>query len=150
MDQPTGVGAVGCSRSGVARGQRALLEADDAVGDVHSVGVDRRHADRCEVVREVSSRVELAVLGAVAAAFLVPIGPPSRVSVNLVPLLLTGVRLHPPGRTDKNLCRCFGAPVRRVFPDHLIISKYLRTVGLLSLQSTASKVVRGWLKRHGA
>ena len=45
-----GVGAVGCSRSGVARGQRALLEADDAVGDVHSVGVDRRHADRCEVV----------------------------------------------------------------------------------------------------
>ena len=52
MDQPTGVGAVGCSRSGVARGQRALLEADDAVGDVHSVGVDRRHmliaARRCE------------------------------------------------------------------------------------------------------
>ena len=41
-------------------------------------------------------------------------------SVNLVPLLLTGVRLHPPGRTDKNLCRCFGAPARRVFPDHLI------------------------------
>ena len=37
------------------------------------------------------------------------------VSVNLVPLLLTGVRHHylllllPPGRTDKNLCRCFGA-----------------------------------------
>ena len=27
----------------------------------------------------------------------------------LVPLLLTGVRHHPPGRTDKNLCRCFGA-----------------------------------------
>jgi hypothetical protein len=23
-------------------------------------------------------------------------------------------------RTDKNLCRCFGAPARRVFPDHLI------------------------------
>ena len=42
------------------------------------------------------------------------------VSVNLVPLLLTGVRLHPPGRTDKNLCRCFGAPARRVFPEHLI------------------------------
>ena len=38
----------------------------------------------------------------------------------LAPLLLTGVRLHPPGRTDKNLCRCFGAPARRVFPDHLI------------------------------
>ena len=37
----------------------------------------------------------------------------------LVPLLLTGVRLHPPGRTDKHLCRCFGAPARRVFPDHL-------------------------------
>ena len=41
---------------------------------------------------------------------------PSRVSVNLVPLLLTGVRHHPPGRTDKNLCRCFGAPACRVFP----------------------------------
>ena len=41
-------------------------------------------------------------------------------SVNLVPLLLTGVRLHPPGRTDKNLCRCFGAPGCRIFPDHLI------------------------------
>ena len=79
MDQPTGVGAVGCSRSGVARGQRALLEADDAVGDVHSVGVDRRHADRCEVVREVSSRVELAVFGAVAAAFLVR-GAPGEVA----------------------------------------------------------------------
>ena len=38
----------------------------------------------------------------------------------LVPLLLTGVRLHPPGRTDENLCRCFGAPACRVFPDHLI------------------------------
>ena len=56
-----------------------------------------------------------------------PPGPPSRVSVNQVPLLLTGVRLHPPGRTDKNLCRCFGAPAThvrrphgRVFPDHLI------------------------------
>ena len=51
------------------------------------------------------------------------LGPPSggleRVTA-LVPLLLTGVRLHPPGRTDKNLCRCFGAPARRVFPDHLI------------------------------
>jgi len=53
--------------------------------------------------------------------------PPPRASVNLVPLLLTGVRLHPPGRTDKNLCRCFGAPATharrphgRVFPDHLI------------------------------
>jgi hypothetical protein len=49
-----------------------------------------------------------------------PSRPPPRASVNLVPLLLTGVRLHPPGRTDKNLCRCFGAPARRVSPDHLI------------------------------
>ena len=24
------------------------------------------------------------------------------------------------GRTDKNLCRCFGAPACRVSPDHLI------------------------------
>ena len=52
-----------------------------------------------------------------------PSRPPPRVSVNLVPLLLTGVRHHPPGRTDKNLCRCFGAPARRVFPDHLITGK---------------------------
>ena len=45
-DRPTGVGVVGRSLSGVARGQRALLEADDAVGDVRGVRVDRRHADR--------------------------------------------------------------------------------------------------------
>ena len=37
-----------------------------------------------------------------------------------VPLLLTGVRHHPPGRTDKNLCRCFGAPARRVFPAAML------------------------------
>ena len=56
-----------------------------------------------------------------------PPRPPPRASVNLVPLLLTGVLLHPPGRTDKHLCRCFGAPATharrphgRVFPDHLI------------------------------
>jgi hypothetical protein len=28
---------------------------------------------------------------------------------------LTGVRHHPSRRTDKNLCRCFGAPACRVF-----------------------------------
>ena len=39
-----------------------------------------------------------------------PLRPPPRASVKLVPLLWTGVRLHPPGRTDENLCRCFGAP----------------------------------------
>ena len=44
------------------------------------------------------------------------LGPPPRVSVNLVPLLWTGV----PTRHDKNICRCFGAPACRVFPDHLI------------------------------
>ena len=27
---------------------------------------------------------------------------PEQALINLVPLLLTGVRLHPPGRTDKN------------------------------------------------
>jgi hypothetical protein len=44
-------------------------------------------------------------------------------SITYLPHLdLTGVRLHPPGRTDKDLCRCFGAPARRVFPDHLIIT----------------------------
>ena len=48
-------------------------------------------------------------------------GPPRLERVTaLVPLLLTGVRHHPPGRTDKNLCRCFGAPACRVFPDQLI------------------------------
>ena len=40
-----------------------------------------------------------------------------RVNVNLVPLLLTGVRLHPPGRTDENLCRCFGAPATHAYDD---------------------------------
>ena len=34
-----GAGVVGRSRSGVARGQRALLEADDAVGDVRPASV---------------------------------------------------------------------------------------------------------------
>ena len=44
-------------------------------------------------------------------------------STRITPVpLLTGVRHHPPGRTDQNLCRCFGAPARRVFPDHLIMS----------------------------
>ena len=42
------MGVVGRSLSGAAR---ALLEADDAVGDVHGVRVDRRHADRREVVQ---------------------------------------------------------------------------------------------------
>ena len=42
------------------------------------------------------------------------------VSVNGT-LLLTGVRHHPPGRTDETLCRCFGAPACRVFRDHLIM-----------------------------
>jgi len=67
VDQPTGVGAVGCSRSGVARCQRALLEADDAVGDVHSVGVDRRHADRCEVEVSKYAHTAAPVLGPRAA-----------------------------------------------------------------------------------
>ena len=43
-----------------------------------------------------------------------PPRPPPRASVNLVPLLWTGVQHHPPGRTDKNLCRCFGAPACRI------------------------------------
>ena len=52
---------------------------------------------------------------------------PEQALINLVPLLWTGVRLHPPGRTDKNLCRCFGAPARRVFPDLLTYFTYLIT-----------------------
>jgi hypothetical protein len=30
------------------------------------------------------------------------------------------VRWGSPGRTDENICRCFGAPACRVFPHHLI------------------------------
>ena len=48
-----------------------------------------------------------------------PLGRRLEYTDNPLPLLLTGVRHHPPGRTDKNLCRCFGAPARRVSPDHL-------------------------------
>ena len=57
----------------------------------------------------------------------------------LVPLLLTGVQQSPgtQGRTDKNLCRCFGAPARRVFPDHLI------TYSLYLLTSPSSGKPRG-------
>ena len=46
---------------------------------MRGVRVDRRHADRREVVREVAPRVELAVLGAVAAALLVG-GAPGEVT----------------------------------------------------------------------
>ena len=55
-------------------------------------------------------------------------------SVNLVPLLfVTGVRHYPPGRTDKNLCRCFGAPACRVFPDRSKeVSQYLLLTYLLT------------------
>jgi hypothetical protein len=49
------------------------------------------------------------------------LGPPSGAGDRPRTTVLTGVRLHPPGRTDKNLCRCLGAPARRVFPDPLII-----------------------------
>ena len=42
-----------------------------------------------------------------------------------VPLLLTAAfDTIRPGGTDKNLCRCFGAPACRVFPDHLITFLY--------------------------
>ena len=40
---------------------------------------------------------------------------------------LLGVRLHPPGRTDKNLCRCFGAPARG-FSLHMALAPYLWSV----------------------
>ena len=39
--------------------------------------------------------------------------------INIRHLHIVGVRVFTP--TDKNLCRCFGAPACRVFPDHLII-----------------------------
>ena len=47
------------------------------------------------------------------------------------------------GRTDKNLCRCFGAPARRVFPDHLITCSlpFLRPVSPLSKFSNAERTV---------
>ena len=59
-----------------------------------------------------------------------PSRPPSRVSVNLVPLLLTGVSLHPPapkgGPTSTSADVSVPRPrthddrTGRVFPDHLI------------------------------
>ena len=53
-----------------------------------------------------------------------PLRPPlPRVSVNLLASSTTAVDRRSDttaGRTDKNLCRCFGAPACRVFPDHLI------------------------------
>ena len=50
------------------------------------------------------------------------LGPPSLEYTDnpRTTVLLTGVRHHPPGRTYKTLCRCFGAPARRISPDHLI------------------------------
>ena len=62
-------------------------------------------------------------------------------------LLLTG--LHPPGRTDENLCRCFGAPAThvrrphgRVFPDHLITPVVLCVPSLLMPPSPAARCPR--------
>jgi hypothetical protein len=54
---------------------------------------------------------------------------------------LTGVRLHPPGRTDKNLCRCFGAPARRVSPDLQMVraAQASPDSGLLFLERAAAK-----------
>ena len=59
-----------------------------------------------------------------------PSRPPPRVSVNLVPLLLTGVQLHPPapkgGPTSSSADVSVPRPrthddrTGRVFPDHLI------------------------------
>ena len=46
----------------------------------------------------------------------------SLIYIYRVYLLTSMHRLHPPGRNDKNLCRCFGAPACRVFPDHLLIT----------------------------
>ena len=57
------------------------------------------------------------------------------------------------GRTDKNLCRCFGAPACRVFPDHLIITNILmhrlgdtqrhaHTIARLTWEQTAGGTVR--------
>ena len=52
-DRPTyGVGVVGCSLSGVARGQRALLEADDAVGNVRGVRMGRPRGELLGAVLE--------------------------------------------------------------------------------------------------
>ena len=58
------------------------------------------------------------------------------------------------GRTDKNLCRCFGAPARRVFPDHLIT--YCRRSSTLvrwkcppSLPCLRVDVRGGGAERHG-
>ena len=48
-------------------------------------------------------------------------------------------RYHPVSKTgaDKNLCRCFGAPVRRVFPDHLIrVSKQVKQANTVTHLTT--------------
>ena len=67
-----------------------------------------------------------------------------------VPLLLTGVRHHPPGRTDKNLCADVSVPrarthdehrTGRVFPDHLItVSKAHLSGGVCGLGGRAGRV----------
>ena len=57
------------------------------------------------------------------------------------------------GRTDKNLCRCFGAPACRVFPDHLIsltnilmhsctTTWHAHTMALLTWVQSAGETVR--------
>jgi hypothetical protein len=59
VDQPTGWAPSGAHAAGsLVASERCLRPTcDDAVGDVHGVRVDRRHADRREVVREVAPRV---------------------------------------------------------------------------------------------
>ena len=50
----------------------------------------------------------------------------------------TGVRHHPPGRTDKNLCRCVGALACRVFPAAPIPSSCSSSPDLSSISSTTT------------
>ena len=66
-------------------------------------------------------------------------------------------RQYPPGRTDKNLCRCFGAPARRVLPDHLItyyctvyavFSPALQDARSASAQSRPSRRRERWARRR--
>ena len=105
----------GGDASGLRTQRGALLRGRPAV--------ERRGARRRQHGRRVRTRKTARLAPAVYRPSVSSPGgggllrPPSRVSVNLVPLLWTGV---PTRVGDKNLCRCFGAPGCRVFPDHVI------------------------------
>ena len=58
------------------------------------------------------------------------------------------VRLHPPGRTDEILCRCFGAPARRVSLYPINWSLYCPSVVRWKRPSPAAPARRTRTKLH--